>query len=350
MKTLADVDAYLRIPGFEVREDLRFYDVREAPFKVYGVFYEGDRFRRLPEAVAKDTSESVHYLHANTTGGRVRFVTDSPYVAIHVEMGNIDRMPHFSMTGMNGLDLYVDDAYFGTFVPPADLEDGFENILEFPDGKKRHITIHMPLYTDVKVLKVGLQENACVLPPAPYAYEKPVVYYGNSITQGACASRPGNSYPNILSRRLQIDHINLGFSGSAKGEPQIARHIASLEMEALVMDYDGNARDREQLLATHEPFFKIVREKHPDLPVIFMTATNQARFFHDKELECRKQVIRATYENALAAGDKNVYFIDGSKIYEGFEDATVEGCHANDLGFRLQADAVGVVLERILKG
>jgi len=348
MKKLEDVDAYLRIPGFEVRKDLRFYDVREEPFRVYGVFYEGDRFRRMPESVALATSESVHYLHANTTGGRVRFVTDSPYVAIHAELGNIDRMPHFSMTGMNGLDLYVDDTYFGAFVPPADLEDGFENILEFPDGKLRNITIHMPLYTDVKVLQVGLQENAKVLAHAPYAYEKPVVYYGNSITQGACASRPGNSYPNMLSRRLSVNHINLGFSGSAKGEKQIAEYIASLSMQAVVMDYDGNARDREQLLATHEPFFKIIREAHPDLPVIFMTATNQARFFRDKELECRKQVIRATYENALAAGDQNVYYIDGSKIYEGCEDATVEGCHANDLGFFLQAGAVGEVLKKVL--
>lgn len=349
MRNLSEVDRNFQVPGFTAGEDVRFYDVRQEPFAVHGVFYEGDRFRRMPEAVAKSVSENVHYLHANTTGGRVRFVTDSPYVAIHVETGNIDRMPHFSMTGMNGLDLYVDETYFGTFVPPADLEDGFENILEFPDGKLRNITVHMPLYTDVKNLQIGLKEGAKLLPHAPYGSEKPVVYYGHSITQGACASRPGNSYPNMLSRRLQVDHINLGFSGSAMGERQMAEYIASLSMAAFVMDYDANAPHRDHLEKTHEPFFKIIREKNPELPVVFMTATNQARFFRDKELECRKQVIRTTYENALAAGDQNVYFIDGSKIYDGWDEATVEGCHANDLGFRLQADAVGAVLKKILK-
>ncbi|MBP3634330.1 MAG: hypothetical protein J6J43_07130 [Oscillospiraceae bacterium] len=348
MRTLSEVDPNLRIPGFVAGEDVCFYDVRQEPFRVYGVFYEKDRFRRMPEEVALSVSKNVHYLHSNTTGGRVRFVTDSPYVAVHMETDHVDRMPHFSMTGMSGLDLYADGRYCGTFVPPTDLEDGFENILDLPSAQLREMTIHMPLYTDVKTLKIGLKEGSQLLPPSPYAYDKPVVFYGHSITQGACASRPGNSYPNMLSRRLQIDHINLGFSGSAKAEPQMAEYIASLPMLAFVMDYDGNSPTREHLQSTHEPFFKIIREKNPELPVIFMTATNQARFFRDKELECRKDVIRRTYENALAAGDQHVYYLDGSKIYEGFDDATVEGCHANDLGFWLQANAVGALLQQIL--
>lgn len=349
MKGLSQVDANFRVPEYVQKEDLCYYDVRQEPFSVHGVFYEGDRFRRIPEAVALAASESVHYLHANTSGGRVRFTTDSPYVAIHVEMGVIERMPHFSMTGMNGLDLYVDNVYFGTYVPPVDLQDGYDHILEFETTRLRDITVHMPLYTDVKQLLVGLKEDAQVLPHGPYGYEKPVVYYGHSITQGGCASRPGNSYPNILSRRLNVDQINLGFSGSAMGEPAIAEHIASLSMEAFVMDYDGNAPDQYHLKKTHEPFFRIIREKQPELPVIFMTATNQARHFIDKDLECRKKVIRTTYENALAAGDKHVYYLDGSKIYDGWDAATVEGCHANDLGFWLQANAVEAVLREALK-
>lgn len=346
MSKLSQIDRNFQIPEYVEKEDLCYYDIRSTPFEICGVFYEDGRFRRIPEAVAESVSEGVLYLHGNTSGGRVRFVTDSPYVAVHAVMDGISPVPHAPMTGNCGLDLYADGTYYGTYVPPMDMTDGYDHILEFQDCKRREILIHMPLYCNVKELLIGLSEKAEILPPAPYRFSKPVVYYGHSITQGGCASRPGNSYPNMISRRLNIDFINLGFSGSCKGEKEMARYIAGLEMRALVMDYDHNAPDKEHLRKTHEPFFQIIREKHPDLPVVFMTATAHERFFDDRD--GRKQIIRETYENALAAEDKNVYFIDGSRIYEGCDDGTVEACHANDLGFWLQAKAVGDVLEHIL--
>lgn len=296
MSKISQIDRNFQVPEYVEKEDLCYYDVKNAPFVVCGVFYEDGRFRRLPEKVAKSVSEGVLYLHGNTSGGRIRFMTDSSYVAIHAELDKVEPMPH------------------------------------------------MPLYCDVKSVLVGLQNTAQVEKAKPY--EKTVVYYGHSITQGDCASRPGNSYPNILTRRLNADHINLGFSGNCKGEPQLAEYIASLPMQALVMDYDHNAPTKEHLQATHEPFFRIIREKHPNLPVIFLTSTAQARFFDDQE--GRKEVIRRTYENTLDTGDQKVYFIDGSRIYDGCGAATVEGCHANDLGFWLQVGAVESVLKNVL--
>ena len=348
MKDLSQVDRNFEIPAYVEKPDLCYYDVKTAPFAVYGVFYEDGYFRRIPETVAKAVSDGVTYLHTNTSGGRIRFVTDSPYVAIHAVLDGINAMPHVSLSGSCGLDLYADGAYYGAFVPPVDMTDGYDHILEFQDRKLREILIHMPLYCNVKELLVGLSETAQVLPAALYRFPAPVVYYGHSITQGGCASGAGNSYPNILSRRLGVDQINLGFSGSCKGEQAMAAHIAGLSMRALVMDYDHNAPDIDHLRKTHEPFFKTVRQAQPDLPVIFLTATAQERCFDDRD--GRKAVIRQTYENALAAGDKNVYFIDGSRIYDGVDAATtVEGCHANDLGFLLQANAVGAVLSDVLK-
>ena len=345
MSKLSQIDRNFEIPEYVEKADLCYYDVQDKPFKVYGVFYENGLFRRISEALAKEVSVGVAYLHTNTSGGRVRFVTDSSYVAIHAELSKIDRMPHFAMTGSFGLDLYTDGEYYGTFVPPADLTDGYDHILEFSEKKLREITIHMPLYCDVSKLLVGVQNTANVMEAKPY--EGTVVYYGHSITQGGCASRPGNSYPNTLSRRLNVDHINLGFSGSCRGEAKLAEYIAEIPMQAFVMDYDHNAPDIEHLKATHEPFFKIIRAKNPTLPVIFMTSTAQARCFDDQA--GRKEVIRRTYQNALDSGDKNVYFIDGSKIYEGCDAATVEGCHANDLGFHQQANAVERVLKEVLE-
>ena len=346
MNRISQIDLNFQVPDYVEKADLCYYDIRQEPFAVHGVFYEDGCFRRIPKALGESLGVGIEYLHTNTSGGRVRFVTDSSYVAIHAELCKIDRMSHMPMTGSFGLDLYADGEYYGTFVPPADMTDGYDHILDFSEKKRREITVHLPLYCDVKALLVGLQNTALVEQAAPYGYEKPVVCYGHSITQGGCASRPGNSYPNILSRRLHVDHINLGFSGNCKGEPRLAEYIAGLEMQALVMDYDHNAPDIDHLKRTHEPFFRIIREKNPELPVIFMTSTAQARFFDDQK--GRKSVIRQTYENALAAGDKNVYFIDGSRIYDGCDGATVEGCHANDLGFWLQANAVGEVLKNVL--
>ena len=347
MKNIDQIDRNFQIPDYVEKEDLCYYDIKSAPFEVCGVFYEDGLFRRMPEAVAKTVSEGVHYLHTNTSGGRVRFVTDSPYVAIHAELSGIERMPHAPLTGTCGFDLYTDGTYYGTFVPPMDMTNGYDHILEFADRKPREITIHMPLYCNVRSVLLGLAQDAKLQSPAPYRFDKPVVFYGHSITQGGCASRPGNSYPNILSRRLNVDIVNLGFSGNCKGENEMAQYIAGLPMQALVMDYDHNAPDMAHLKSTHEPFFQIIRDKHPNLPVVFMTSTAQSRFFDDQQ--GRKAIIRTTYENALAAGDQNVCFLDGSRIYDGCDAATVEGCHANDLGFWLQANAAGDVLKRILK-
>ena len=344
MSKISQIDTNFQIPEYVQKEDLCYYDVKQEPFSVHGVFYEEGKFRRLPMELAESLGVGIAYLHTNTSGGRVRFVTDSSYVAIHAQLDKVDLMPHIPVTGLAGFDLYADGEYYGTFVPPMDVKDGYDHILEFSEKKLREITIHMPLYCDVKSVLVGLQNTARVEKAKPY--EKTVVYYGHSITQGGCASRPGNSYPNMLSGRLHVDHINLGFSGNCKGEPQLAQYIAGLTMDAFVMDYDHNAPNIEHLKKTHEPFFKIIREKQPDLPVIFMTSTAQTRFFDDRE--GRKEVIRRTYQNALDAGDKNVYFMDGSKIYQGCDNATVEGCHANDLGFWLQAGAVESVLKNVL--
>ncbi|MBR6426308.1 MAG: hypothetical protein IKS28_00630, partial [Clostridia bacterium] len=183
-------------------------------------------------------------------------------------------------------------------------------------GGMQDLIIDFPLYNDVDKLFIGVSDKALFETPAGYGRRVPVVYYGSSITQGGCASRPGNSYQAMLSRALDCDYINLGFSGSAKGEQIIARYIAGLEMSAFVFDYDHNAPDAEHLARTHEPFFLTVREAHPDTPVIIISKPDVINVDPEAErsFAVRRDIIRKTYENALSRGDKNVYFIDGASI------------------------------------
>ena len=351
MQDIEKIDKNFKLDTEIKKDDIVFYSVLDLPFRVYGLIYENNKFRRMPEDIAKTVSYGVHCLHSNTSGGRVRFKTDSKYVAISAKMCGIAKMDHFALTGSAGFDIYVNtdgvDKFNGAFRPPFNIVDGYESVFDFDCKKMREITINFPLYSDVCELYIGLQNDAVIEEAKPYSCSKPIVYYGSSITQGGCASRPGNAYPAIVSRRFDTDFINLGFSGCGCGEQQIADYIASLDMKMFVFDYDHNAPNAEHLQKTHEKFFKTVRAANPDLPIIMMSAVTLPRFSDNRAK--RREIIYNTYKNAKDSGDKNVYFLDGSKEFAPYEDfGTVEGCHPNDLGFAVMAKSLINLIEKII--
>lgn len=350
MINIADIDPNFKVDEKIDRQNITFYDIKQQPFGIYGVFYENGKFRRLPETVAQTVSNSVYKLHSHTAGGRVRFKTDSACIAIHADMPSVRKMPHFALTGSIGLDMYIRDGeeqrFVKTFVPPFAVVNGFESIHEFAEPKLREVTINLPLYSELANLYIGIDKDAKLYPPEPYADEKPIVYYGSSITQGGCASRPGNSYESIVARRLNVDYINLGFSGSAKAEPEIAAYIRELPMSVFVYDYDHNAKTVDYLQQTHEVMFQTIRKANPELPIVIMS---RPKYTLSPSEEKRLEVIRATYENAKARGDQHVYFIDGKTLMRlAGDDGTVDSAHPNDLGFASMAKAVGDVLAQIL--
>lgn len=180
--------------------------------------------------------------------------------------------------------------------------------------------------------------------PTPYIDKKPMVYYGSSITQGACASRPGNCYQGYICRAFNCDYINLGFSGNAKAEDEIIEYIKSLDMSIFVCDYDHNAPSAEHLKNTHEKMFKAIREAHPDIPIIIMSAPIWNPSGAWKE---RRDIVEQTYKNARATGDENVYFIDGKALMSLCENnGTVDNCHPTDLGFYSMAQVLGDLIEK----
>lgn len=351
MSDFSVIDSNFKIETKIQQDDLRFYDPRQKPFQICGVFYENGKFRRLPESVAEATSPGVLRLHSQTAGGRIRFQTDSPYVAIYAKMSGISRMSHFPMSGTAGFDLYAkaegeEERFINSFVPPYDITDGFESIIRFDTPKMREITINMPLYSGVDMVYIGLQEGAKILPPKPYKPIKPIVYYGSSITQGGCASRPGSAYESTICRRLGVDYVNLGFSGNAKGEQTVADYIAGLDMSVFVYDYDYNAPTVEHLQITHDKMFQTIRAAHPEIPIVMMSRPKV--YLNDAEVQ-RREIVRTTYQNAKDRGDENVYFISGAELmaYAGNE-GTVDGVHPTDLGFASMAQVLGDLLETLI--
>ena len=344
---ISEIDRnFLVAPSFEGK-DLVFYDVDEAPFRVYGVQRENGCYRRIPEQLARSVSNGVTRLHTCTAGGRVRFVTDSPYIAIRAELHNVGKMSHIPFTGSVGLDLYREKQYIGTFRPPFDVTDVLDDVISTHCPTNAEYTINFPLYSGMTRLFVGVKKGSSLMRAKDYVSERPIVFYGSSITQGGCASRAGNAYTSIVSRRLGYDHINLGFSGSAKGEDAMADHVASLNAALFVYDYDHNAPNVEHLAKTHERFFLRVREQCPTLPVLMMT---RPKFYLNDEEKQRLEIVRSTYENARARGDQNVYFLPGPSLISEWvrEEALVDNCHPNDAGFASMAMAVERAIREIL--
>ncbi len=342
MSNITDIDKNFVVETNIKQDGIKYYNPEEKPFSLHGVFREGDALVRVPSAVAETVNEGVKTLSRHTAGGRVRFRTNSKYIAVVANI-TASRMPHFAFAGSAGFDIYVDGRYFSTYVPTIDVTKHIEGIKLFPDSQMRDITIHLPLYSCVHELYIGLDETAAVEEAVPYRLEKPMVYYGSSITQGGCASRPGMAYQNIISRHFDCDQVNLGYSGSAKGEETMARYIAGLEMSVFVLDYDHNAPTVEHLDATHEKFFKIIREANPTLPIIMM---ERPAIFKSEDDDRRRAVIKKTYNNAKAAGDKNVYYISSQELCELCgADGLVDGAHPTDFGFASMAKAIIEVIE-----
>ncbi len=343
MSDIAKIDKNFAVQNQIVKDDMCFINIDANPnFKIYGVFKENNKYRRIPEALAQKVNKGVYALHAHTAGGRVRFITDSPYVAIHAVLDNPHRMSHFALTGSMGFDLYVGTTYTKTFVPPFEKDNEYDGIMNFPDETLREITINFPLYSGVKELYVGVKAGCAIREPKPYKNTKPIVYYGSSITQGGCAARPGTCYEAIISARLNYDYINLGFSGSAKAEDVIADYISALDMHAFVYDYDYNTHSVDYLAETHEKMFLKVRKAHPDMPIIIMSAP---KYILSAEFQKRRDIIEQTYLNAVNSGDKNVYFLDGKKLTAICKnDGTVDGAHPTDFGFASMAEAICEVM------
>ena len=329
------------------RENLQWIDRYHPCVEINGAA-DIDEFFRISKEKAAPLTYAVQCISESTAGVRMRFRTNASYVALKAVIRWSDDMSHMPRSGSGGFDLYAGKAgeipaFRKTFMPDnGRVEVSGEAWL--PDGEWWDVVIHFPLYNGVRELAVGLPSDCQLQPPLPFALPAPVVFYGSSITQGGCASRPGNMYPTIVCRELGLDQYNLGFSGSAKGEPEVADYIAGLNMAALVLDYDYNADSVEHLKATHEPFFTRIRQVHPTLPIILMSKPNVD---NEEELSAQRcAVVRRTYENALARGDKHVWFIDGADLFgSAFRDCcTVDGCHPNDFGFVRMAQTVLPVL------
>ena len=341
-----------------------YRNVKLSPFKLEGLpwFNENNQeYYRLPLSITEEhVNDGVLGYARHTAGVQVRFISNSPVIMIRATLVKSYDMNHMTRAGSAGFDSYFKRPGDESFIYNKTVlvnagQKQVESVCGInPEKKMCEWIINFPLYGGVSNVEIGLPAGSTVLPPVEHKVKKPILFYGSSITQGCSASRPGNTYTAMLCRAVDAEQINLGFSGSAKGEAAMAELIAKLDLAAFVLDYDHNIPNLQHLLNTHEKFFKIIRQAHPELPIIIVSKPDFAYLYNTAvQGDCeRRDIIRQTWQNAINNGDRNVYFIDGETLFmDDLRDCcTVDGTHPNDLGFYRMYSTILPVLKKALNG
>lgn len=335
-----------------------YIDVRKAPISLHGF---AEPFRRVPKDIADATSECVSRLSEVTAGGRIRFRTTSDYIVIHGEVATADISCNSSPVASTSFDIYFKEegkhCFRGIFNPSQGTGKSYvESRLKFYNDDMKDVIIYFPLNASFREVYVGLREGSAIEAGSDYTYTDKVVFYSSSIVHGG-GCRPSSPYSSVLSRRYDFEFVNLGFGGGAKAEKTIMEYIANMDMGIFVYDYDHNAPTLEHLKNTHYEGYRIFRSKQPNTPVImasrpdYWTRNYTLEYYTVEDNEKRRRLIEDNYKRALAEGDKNVYFVDGSKMFpENLrDDCTSDGCHPNDLGYHYMANAFESVIKKLLK-
>ncbi len=329
----------------------------EKPFRLLGFeWFDPAKplFCRLPLEPGLPLRRPVKRLAFDTAGGQVRFRTDSPLVALRAELSGFGNMDHMARTGQDGFDLYVGGPGHWRFLGTTRVRGKAirQVLFRSTERKVRSFLVEFPLYCGVKSLEIGLAEGARVEGPEPFEEEGPIVFYGTSITQGGCASRPGTAYTNILSRRLNREVVNLGFSGNGLGEPELAELIARIPGKRMVvLDYEANAG--EGIRKTLGPFIARLRKSSPGMPILVVSKIPYARESADPGARKARLSLRDFQRDLVrelrSKGDRRIYFLDGSTLLgKDWWECTVAGVHPNDLGFSRMAEGLEKKIEEIL--
>ena len=339
--------------------DVVWHDMDEKPFRLSGLPFRapGAKLRRLPELPQGGIPEAVDMLAWHTSGATLGFKTDSDRICLRVKLACSKVMDHMTAIGSAGFDLYVgapERRIFcaSTRFPANNAEYSVILAKDIPAVGMREYLLDFPLYSNVEKLEIGLRPGAELGAPSPWRDKRKVVVYGTSITQGGCASRPGMCMTNILSRRWNVEFVNLGFSGSGKGEPEVMKLVAGVPDPALfVLDYVVNAgvtgfRD------TLPGAIDIIRKHHPQVPIALLTPMHLAReLLVAKRAEDFKTVcafMRDEAERRRAAGDVNIHYVNGTVESPDWHEFMVDGVHLTDLGFYMQAEKIAPQLEKLL--
>lgn len=315
-------------------------------------------FDRLPAKAEKLVRPAVWNLSRHSAGICVRFRTNAKQIHARWKLTSASlAMPHMPATGVSGVDLYGRDdkghfRWVATGRPSA--QENTARLVSGLDGASREYVLYFPLYNGVSSLEVGVPDGATLEPgqPRPTAHARPIVFYGTSITHGACASRPGMVHTAILGRWLKRPVINLGFSGNGRMEAEVAKLMTEIDAAVYVIDCLPNIQ-AQQVTERTAKLVHILREARPDVPIVLVEDRNYADSFFvatkAKRNSTSQAALRAEFEKLRETGVSNLHYISGPELLGDDGEATVDSSHPTDLGFMRQAQVFRRTLEPLVK-
>ncbi len=319
----------------------------------------GSRYERFPDSLERISRPVLWRLSRNSAGLAIRFRSNSTRIDLKWENLYNNRMNHMTDTGVRGLDLYCwkgkDGWRFVNSARPGGKSYNQATVIANMRPTEREYMLYLPLYDGLTSLQIGVDSLSYIgTPELDYPIrQKPVVFYGTSILQGGCASRPGMAHTNIISRRLNRECINLGFSGNGKLDLEVARIMAEIDAGVFVLDFVPNA-SVEQMKERMLTFYRIIRDKHPDTPIIFIEDPIFTHTRYDERIaeEVRKknETLHGLFDHIKRElHDKRVTLISSRKMLGDDGEATVDGIHFTDVGMTRYADLVCPVIRKALK-
>ena len=277
-----------------------------------------------------------------SAGISVRFHSNSTSLQIRWSVLNDFQMNHMASTGIKGVDLYTKFKgqwrYVTTARPTNTINE--QKLIKNMTPEFREYKLFLPLYDGVTKLEVGIDSIASIKKATP-ATLKPIVFYGTSITQGGCASRPGMAHTNIISRKLDVDCINFGFSGNGRMEAPIVELISEIDARFYVIECLQNM-DEAQIKKRVRPLVENIRKKHPLTPIVLVENMMYEMAFLDQTI--KSQLIRENaalkneFDEILKSGIQNIFYVKDNQDNLVDNEGTVDGVHLTDLGFSRYAD------------
>ena len=299
-------------------------------------------YDRLPISYKSIVRDPVWDISKASAGISVRFNTNSSLIKLKWKVLNDLTMNHMAATGIKGIDLYFNNSglwqYIGTGRPFGEEND--QLVISNMSSEMRQYKLYLPLYDGIEELQVGIDSISVMEKPKKVS-NKPIVFYGTSITQGGCASRPGMAHTNIISRKLGIECINFGFSGNGRMEAEIATLIADIDAYFYVIECMANVT-KEQIKQNTIPLVNIIRDKHPTTPILFVENIMYESGYLDPsvndELKEEDKELKHQYNIMVHNGIQNVFYIESKGAIGNDHEGTVDGVHFTDLGFLRYAD------------
>lgn len=297
--------------------------------------------------------KNVRRLLTNASGQAVLFKTNSKRIDAKWRLSSYNVGNNMTAIVHSGLDLYIkkDNRWeYAGVARPKGVESSY-TLVDNMDDEEKECILYLPLYNTLESLEIGIEKNAHII-GAPTPFEKTIVIYGSSITQGASASRAGMSYTSRMARSLNWDFINLGLSGSGKMEKEVAHMVADIKADMYILDSAANPSPEEITERTNY-IVKHIRSTHPNKPIVMIQSVVRETGNFDlkiRRLEEQKNINFAKeYNRLLSEGIKDLYLIEGKDLLPKDHEGTTDGTHPNDIGFSKMIEVIQPRLQEIME-